>query len=140
MRLILVLLLHSYQQTYLIAHIICNPLCITINLRKQTACHFMKIIYLITADRYSIVYYFTRRQTTIDRNTLLYYAILLSLYHQLTYLIQQLKSAENIKTLSVKTNSVAQEPEGSSRHSQQPATGPCPEPVESNPHPPSQSP
>jgi hypothetical protein len=35
------------------------------------------------------------------------------------------------------TNSVAQEPEGSSP---QPATGPCPEPVESNPHPPSQSP
>jgi hypothetical protein len=34
------------------------------------------------------------------------------------------------------TNSVAQEPEGSSRHSQQPATDPCPEPVESNPHPP----
>jgi hypothetical protein len=31
---------------------------------------------------------------------------------------------------------VAQEPEGSSPHSQQPATGPCPEPVESNPHPP----
>jgi hypothetical protein len=38
------------------------------------------------------------------------------------------------------TNSVAQEPEASSPHSQQPATGPCPEPVESNPHPPSQSP
>jgi hypothetical protein len=38
------------------------------------------------------------------------------------------------------TNSVAQEPEGSSPHSQQPATGPCPETVESNPHPPSQSP
>jgi hypothetical protein len=34
------------------------------------------------------------------------------------------------------TNSVAQEPEGSSPHSQQPATGPCPETVESNPHPP----
>jgi hypothetical protein len=33
-------------------------------------------------------------------------------------------------------NSVAQEPEGSSQHSQQPATGPCPEPVESNPQPP----
>jgi hypothetical protein len=31
---------------------------------------------------------------------------------------------------------VAQEPEGSSPHTQQPATGPCPEPVESNPHPP----
>jgi hypothetical protein len=29
---------------------------------------------------------------------------------------------------------MAQEPEGSSPHSQQPATGPCPEPVESNPH------
>jgi hypothetical protein len=38
------------------------------------------------------------------------------------------------------SNSVAQEPEGSSPHSPQPATGPCPEPVESNPHPPSQSP
>jgi uncharacterized protein with PQ loop repeat len=38
------------------------------------------------------------------------------------------------------TNSVAQELEGSSPHSQQPATGPCPEIVESNPHPPSQSP
>jgi hypothetical protein len=30
---------------------------------------------------------------------------------------------------------MAQEPEGSSPHSQQPATGPCHEPVESNPHP-----
>jgi hypothetical protein len=38
------------------------------------------------------------------------------------------------------TNSVAQEPEGSSPHSQQPATCPYPEPVESNPHPPSQYP
>jgi hypothetical protein len=38
------------------------------------------------------------------------------------------------------TNSVAQEPEGSSPHSQQPATGPCSEPVESSPHPPTQSP
>jgi hypothetical protein len=38
------------------------------------------------------------------------------------------------------TNSVEQEPEGSSPHSQQPATGPCPEPVKSNPHPSSQSP
>jgi hypothetical protein len=38
------------------------------------------------------------------------------------------------------TNSVAQEPEGSSPHSQQSATGPCPETDESNPHPPSQSP
>jgi hypothetical protein len=38
------------------------------------------------------------------------------------------------------TNSVVQEPEGSSLHSQQPATGPCPETVESNPHPPTQSP
>jgi hypothetical protein len=32
------------------------------------------------------------------------------------------------------TNSVVQEPEGRSPHSQQPATGPYPEPVESNPH------
>jgi hypothetical protein len=38
------------------------------------------------------------------------------------------------------TNSMAQEPEDSSPHSQKPATGPCPETVESNPHPPSQSP
>jgi hypothetical protein len=35
---------------------------------------------------------------------------------------------------------VAQEPEGSSPHSQQPTAGPCPEPVEYNLHPPSQSP
>jgi hypothetical protein len=35
----------------------------------------------------------------------------------------------------LETNSVAQETEGSSSHSQQPATGPHPEPVESNPHP-----
>jgi hypothetical protein len=33
------------------------------------------------------------------------------------------------------TDSVAQEPEGSSPHSQQPATGPCPEPVISCPFP-----
>jgi hypothetical protein len=33
------------------------------------------------------------------------------------------------------TNSVEQEPEGSSPHSQQPATGPCPELAESNAHP-----
>jgi hypothetical protein len=32
------------------------------------------------------------------------------------------------------TNSVEQEPEGSSPHSQQPANGPCTETVESNPH------
>jgi hypothetical protein len=38
------------------------------------------------------------------------------------------------------TNSVAQEPEGPSPHSQQPATGPYPEPAESNPHPSNQSP
>jgi hypothetical protein len=41
---------------------------------------------------------------------------------------------------SVLTNSMAQEPKGSSPHSQQFATGPYSEPVESNPHPPSQSP
>jgi hypothetical protein len=34
------------------------------------------------------------------------------------------------------TNTVEQEPEALSPHSQQPATGPCPEPVESNPLPP----
>jgi hypothetical protein len=39
------------------------------------------------------------------------------------------------------TNSVAPEPEGSSPHSQQPASGPYPEPGESTPHtPPNQSP
>jgi hypothetical protein len=38
------------------------------------------------------------------------------------------------------TNSVAQESEGSSPHSQQLATDPYPEPVESNPHLTSQSP
>jgi hypothetical protein len=43
------------------------------------------------------------------------------------------------RNISYLTNSVAQEPEGSSPHSQQPATGPCPEPVESNPHSPSKS-
>jgi hypothetical protein len=58
---------------------------------------------------------------------------------------RKLQRYENIcdtinRTLKLKTNSMAQEPEGSSPHSQQPATGPCPEPVESNPHPPSQSP
>jgi hypothetical protein len=37
------------------------------------------------------------------------------------------------------THSLAQEPEGSSPHPQQPATGPCPETVEFNPHLPSQS-
>jgi hypothetical protein len=41
--------------------------------------------------------------------------------------------ADILRNTSV-TNSVAQESEGSSPHSQQPATGPCPEPVESNPH------
>jgi hypothetical protein len=38
------------------------------------------------------------------------------------------------------TNRVAPEPEGSSPHSQQPANGPYPEPAESTPHPPNQSP
>jgi hypothetical protein len=38
------------------------------------------------------------------------------------------------------TNYVAPEPEGSSPHSQQPANGPYPEPGESTPHPPNQSP
>jgi hypothetical protein len=35
---------------------------------------------------------------------------------------------------------MAQEPKGSSPHSQHPATGPCPQLVESNPYLPSQSP
>jgi hypothetical protein len=38
------------------------------------------------------------------------------------------------------TNTVEPEPEGSSPHSQQPANGPYPEPGESTPHPPNQSP
>jgi hypothetical protein len=38
------------------------------------------------------------------------------------------------------TNSVVPEPEGSSSHSQQSANGPYPEPGESNPHTPNQSP
>jgi hypothetical protein len=55
------------------------------------------------------------------------------------------KSTPNATTHSILrsnqlTNSVAQEPEGSSPHSQQPATVPCPELVKSNPPPPSQSP
>jgi hypothetical protein len=48
-----------------------------------------------------------------------------------------------LKTLGVETlitNSVAPEPKGSSPHSQQPANDPYPEPGESNPHPPNQSP
>jgi hypothetical protein len=46
----------------------------------------------------------------------------------------------HLNTYYLITNSVAQEHEGSSPHSQQPTTGPCPEPVESNPHTTSQSP
>jgi hypothetical protein len=38
------------------------------------------------------------------------------------------------------THTVAPEPEGSSPHSQQPASGPYPEPAESTPHPLNQSP
>jgi hypothetical protein len=38
------------------------------------------------------------------------------------------------------TNSVAPEPEGSSPLSQQPANDPYPEPGESTPHPPNQTP
>jgi hypothetical protein len=38
--------------------------------------------------------------------------------------------------LSLTTNSVVPEPEGSSPHSQQPANNPYPEPGESTPHPP----
>jgi hypothetical protein len=41
--------------------------------------------------------------------------------------------------LLVVTNSVVQEPEYSSPHTQQPSTGPCPEQVKSNPQPESQS-
>jgi hypothetical protein len=38
------------------------------------------------------------------------------------------------------SNSVSQEPEGSSPHSQKLNTGTCPEPVESNSHPPANLP
>jgi hypothetical protein len=53
---------------------------------------------------------------------------------------QKLMVAYLIENFSRITNFVAKEPEGSSPHSQQPATGPCPERIESNPHPPSQNP
>jgi hypothetical protein len=53
---------------------------------------------------------------------------------------EHILDVNTIINIVIKTNSVAQEPEGSSPHSKQPATGPYPEPVESNPHPPSQSP
>jgi hypothetical protein len=52
----------------------------------------------------------------------------------------QLDLRLNLDVSRFLTNSVAQEPEGSSPHSQQPANSPCPEPVESNPHPPNQYP
>jgi hypothetical protein len=47
------------------------------------------------------------------------------------------KSAVDTNKLN---NSVAQEPEGSSPHTQQLATGPYPDPVESSPHPPANLP
>jgi hypothetical protein len=46
----------------------------------------------------------------------------------------------NVRPKFIIPNSVAQEPEGSSPHSQQPATGPYPESVESNPLPPANLP
>jgi hypothetical protein len=46
---------------------------------------------------------------------------------------------EIITNWEVLTHSTTKKPEGSSPHSQQLATGPYPEPVESNPHTPSQS-
>jgi hypothetical protein len=45
-----------------------------------------------------------------------------------------------IKKKLTNTNSVAPETEGSSPYSQEPATGPYPEPTKSNLHSPSQSP
>jgi hypothetical protein len=54
--------------------------------------------------------------------------------HRTHHLISFNRHHRTLATLRKLTNSVAQEPEGSSPHSQQPATGPCPEPVESNPH------
>jgi hypothetical protein len=52
-------------------------------------------------------------------------------------LVRTSKRTQNF--IMTKPNSVAQEPEGSSPHSQQLATGPYPEPVETDP-PPIQSP
>jgi hypothetical protein len=56
--------------------------------------------------------------------------------HSTHHLISFNRHHRTLATLRKLTNSVAQEPEGSSPHSQQPATGPCSEPVESNPPPP----
>jgi hypothetical protein len=64
------------------------------------------------------------------------------IYQQITLPIISTSSSSSYATserlvaaLENQTKPVAQEPEGSSPHSQQPATGPSPEPVESNPHP-----
>jgi hypothetical protein len=45
------------------------------------------------------------------------------------------QAVQRILRVTSLTNSVAKELEASSPHSQQPATDPCTEPVESNPHP-----
>jgi hypothetical protein len=56
------------------------------------------------------------------------------------YSISVFRDLSGLNKLYYLTNSVAQEPECSSPHLQHSDTGPCPEPVESNPHPLSQSP
>jgi hypothetical protein len=66
----------------------------------------------------------------------LYSTLKMNILMCFTFIFVKTTFRTRIERLNVKlTNSVAQEPEGSSPHSQQPATGPCPEPVESNPHP-----
>jgi hypothetical protein len=73
------------------------------------------------------VFYITRRLASMCARS----------RHNLSVLVTVTVPGVNIWIrVSKLTNSVAQEPEGSSPHSQQPATGPCPETVESNPHPP----
>jgi hypothetical protein len=57
-----------------------------------------------------------------------------------TYYFDNETSAIEIDVAHAVTNCVAPEPEGSSPHSQQPANGPYPEPAESTPHTPNQSP
>jgi hypothetical protein len=89
--------------------------------------------------------YFTQQRWT-DNNSLVFKCILHNIIMRYTnnftsYIISRLFAVRNkYQFYSVLTNSVAQESQGSSPHWQQPATGPCPEPVESNPQPPSQSP
>jgi hypothetical protein len=65
-----------------------------------------------------------------------FYNLNVQLLFTITYAPCRIQSVLNQIMACVATiNSVAQEPEGSPPHSQQLATGPYPEPVESNPHP-----